>query len=97
MPEVDVDAVHFTQELRKAIERGLVPSPVVLVTPVRAQLAHIGNIGAAFPGSAGQRLGIPRGVEAAVEIGEDVLGHIDTKGAWSHGFTVPYECREGRC
>ncbi len=38
MPDVQVDAVDLAHEAGDAIERGLVPAPVVAVAPVFAEL-----------------------------------------------------------
>src|SRR5205807_10252101 len=77
--EVDAEPVDRGAELREGVQAGLRPPPVVLVGPVAAQVAHVGERDPLGPVVDRLGLGPSRPPEALVEVSEDGVGHIDPK------------------
>lgn len=82
VPVVDVDAVDLAKELRPGVEGGLLGAPVVLVAPVVAELADVGDVRAVVPGGVRNGVGPAGAVEAVAEVVEDGVGDVDTEGSW---------------
>ena len=88
VPEVDIDAVDLAEELGPGVERGLLGAPVVLVAPVVAKLANVGDVSAVVPAGVGNGV-VPAGaVEAIAEVVEDGVGDVDAEGSWRHAVTI---------
>ena len=75
--EVNVEAVDAGLEVVEAVERPLLRAPVVLVPPVRHQLAHVVQVAAVGPAGALQLVGEARVLEPRLQIVQHGIRHVD--------------------
>ena len=78
--EMDLEAVDIGGEMLEPIQLGLVLAPVVLGAPVVEQLAHVGEVGAVLPSGIGHLVGQTRAREPILQVLQNIIGHIDSKG-----------------
>ena len=86
--EVEIDARHRCGELGEGVQQRLVLSPVVVIAPVRAELLHVGEVGAEGPGGARRLVGEARAAEPLAEICEGRLGNVDAERRGRHGSVL---------
>ena len=77
--EVDVEAVDLGPELREAVEPGLRRRPVVLVEPVPAQLADVGERDPLRPVVDGLGLRPPGPAQPLAQVVEIGFGDVDAE------------------
>ena len=77
MDEVNVEAVDVRLELVEAVELPLLFAPVVIVPPVRHQLAHVGQVGAVRPVRAFELVREAGVRQPRLQILEHGIRHVD--------------------
>ena len=84
--EVDVDPVDRRREVGKAVDPGLLPPPVELVQPVRAQLLHVVEVGAVTPPAVVGHL-VPGIVpDPPADVVEGLVRNLDAEGLGRRQF-----------
>ncbi len=83
--EVDAETVDVGLELRKLVEHPLVGAPVVDVAPVLAQLLDISEVRAVVPARSRNLVGPARLFEAALQVGQVLIGDVDGERRDRHG------------